>query len=72
MEMLDEEFIEYKEWMLKDDLEEFNRELMRNLIWYHTQRGPMRSVHSSPVALICDKFYQNSPQSKIIWTYTLS
>ncbi|MCS7199759.1 MAG: hypothetical protein N2327_04285 [Caldimicrobium sp.] len=23
--MLEEEFIEYREWMLKDDLEEFNK-----------------------------------------------
>ncbi|MCS7278911.1 MAG: hypothetical protein NZ530_02490 [Thermodesulfobacteriaceae bacterium] len=37
--MLDEEFIEYREWMLKEDLEGFNRELMKYLIRYNVWRG---------------------------------
>ncbi|MDW8095106.1 MAG: integrase core domain-containing protein [Caldimicrobium sp.] len=68
---LEEEFIEYREWMLKDDLEEFNRELMRYLIWYNTERVHSGLGNVSPLEWICYKFYENSPQSKIIWTYTL-
>ncbi|MCS7149378.1 MAG: hypothetical protein RMI93_01370 [Caldimicrobium sp.] len=68
--MLDEEFIEDREWMLKDDLEGFNRELMRYLIWYNTERVQSGLGNVSPLEWICYKFNENSPQSKILWTHT--
>ncbi|MCS7279248.1 MAG: hypothetical protein NZ530_04210 [Thermodesulfobacteriaceae bacterium] len=37
--MLEEEFIEYREWLLKEDVEGFNRELMKYLIRYNVWRG---------------------------------
>ncbi|MCX7873774.1 MAG: hypothetical protein N2327_05020, partial [Caldimicrobium sp.] len=49
---------------------EFNRELMRYLIWYNTERVHSGLGNVSPLEWICYKFYENSPQSKIIWTYT--
>ncbi|MCX7873585.1 MAG: integrase core domain-containing protein [Caldimicrobium sp.] len=67
---MEEEFIEYREWMLKDDLEEFNRELMRYLMWYNTERVHSGLGNVSPLEWICYKFYENSPQSKILWTHT--
>ncbi|MCS7200503.1 MAG: transposase [Caldimicrobium sp.] len=54
---LEEEFIEY-------------RKLIRYLIWYNTERVHSGLGNVSPLEWICYKFYENSPQSKIIWTYT--
>ncbi|MCX7873389.1 MAG: hypothetical protein N2327_02995, partial [Caldimicrobium sp.] len=54
---LEEEFIEY-------------RDLMRFLMWCDTERVHSGLGNVSPLEWICYKFYEHSPQSKIIGTCT--
>ncbi|MCX7874171.1 MAG: hypothetical protein N2327_07055 [Caldimicrobium sp.] len=56
---MEEEFIEYKD-------------LMRFLMWCDMERVHITLGNVSPLEWICYKFNENSPQSKILWTYTSS
>ncbi|MEN3039660.1 MAG: integrase core domain-containing protein, partial [Candidatus Kryptonium sp.] len=69
---LEEEFMKYGEWMLKGDLREFNKELMRYLIWCNTERIHKGLKKVCPWECICYKFKENFHQSKILWTHTFN
>ena len=65
---LEEEFIDYNLYLLSDDVNAFNSELIEYFIWYNTER-PHHSLNNlSPMAFMI-KYYLK-PQ--IFWTYTMS
>jgi len=68
---LEEEFVDFMEEELREDVEGFNRGLMKYLIWYNGERPHSGLGKKAPISYYCDEFLKNSTQSKIIWTHTI-
>lgn len=67
---LEEDFIDFMEEVLREDLKRFNRGLMEYLIWYNGERPHFGLRNKSPLRWYCEDFLKNTSQSKMIWTYT--
>lgn len=67
---LEEEYIEYMREELREDIEWFNRSLMRYMIWYNVERVHSGLKYKTPLGYFCEKFLKNNTQSEIIWTHT--
>lgn len=63
---LREEFINYHQDLLVDDLIGFNRELMQHLVWYNTQRPHQALKFLSPI----DYLLKRCPESQMYVTRT--
>ncbi len=64
---LEEEFIDYHLYLLSDDVNTFNSELIEYLIWYNTERPHYNLNNLSPMDFMI-KYYL---KSQMYWTYTM-
>ncbi len=63
---LEEEFIDYNLYLLSDDIDTFNSELIEYLIWYNTER-PYHSLNNlSPMDFMIKYYFK----LQMYWTYT--
>ncbi len=65
---VDEEFIRLHRNLLRDDVAEFNRQLIDWLIWYNTRRPHWSLGLLSPMQYICSKL--TAEESQMLWTDT--
>ena len=68
---IQEQYVQWHEDDLYDYIEEFNRKLMKYLIWYNTEK-PHRSINKlPPLRYYIDMFVINNKKSNILWTLTV-
>ena len=67
---IQEQYVQWNEDDLVDDINEFNRKLMKYLIWYNTEK-PHRSINKfSPLRYYINMFVTNKNKSNMLWTLT--
>lgn len=67
-----EEFVDWHQSELADDIADFNDQLMDWLIWYNTKRPHWSLNLKSPMLYLLEVLQLNPTESRMLWTDTLS
>ena len=68
---LKEEFANWKRYILAYDLDKFNLEMMKYLLWYNTERPHWSLNLISPLQFIINKSNLSPEKSRMLWTDTV-
>ena len=67
---IQEQFVQWHEEDLYEDIQKFNRKLMDYLVWYNTEK-PHRSINQlSPMRYYVNVVIKNKKKSNMLWTLT--